>query len=465
MKLRILLILLFSMSLLIGCTDATISEDVLTQLESILSSADTDMSEIESVLSSDDAVIIEPESILLSNDAVIDELESFLPSTDIDITDVESILSDLDVPLSQTPTPSPSLSPTPSPSPTPTLIDPALLVDFSASIAPAWGGYLTGPANGGYLPGTKINIIAHPEAPYQFHSWVLNGTEVSKNRFYSFTLEGDTVLTANLVTPTPSVPSYSICYEDDVWTDVETVPLPNAEVGKLVRFGTYEQDNDLTNGTEPIDWIVLDVQDNKAFLLSKYVLFAARYHNYENVPITWEQCKLREQLNNEFYNNAFSQSEKDSILLTHNINQDNPTYGTDGGADTDDYAFLLSLDEVGQYLTNEYFPFAETGVLDRNLARGARPTQYAFSQKAFSSHTTLGDYGKEPELTTDNTWYYLRTPGHDASFTAVIHATSDIYEWGFTTCTSQFSQTYWGAYIETITGVRPALWVDLSAVH
>lgn len=463
MKLRIILILLFSMTLLIGCTDAQISEEVQNELESKLSSTDADISELESMLSSSDADISELESMLPSSDADISELESMLPSTDIGITDVESLLSDLEV--SPSPTPSPSPSPTPSPSLTPTPIDPALLVDFSASIQPASGGYLTGPANGGYLPGTKINIMAHPQDPYQFQSWVLNGTEVSKNRFYSFTLEGDTVLTANFVTPTPSVPTYSVYYEDDVWTDVETVPLQNAEVGKLVQFGTYEQDNDLTNGTEPIDWIVLDVQDNKAFLLSKYVLFAARYHNYENVPITWEQCKLREQLNNEFYNNAFSQSEKDSILLTHNINQDNPTYGTDGGADTDDYVFLLSLDEVGQYLTNEYFLFAETGVLDRNLARGARPTQYAFSQKAFSSHTTLGDYGKEPELTTDNTWYYLRTPGHDASFTAVIHATSDIYEWGFTTCTSQFSQTYWGAYIEIITGVRPALWVDLSSLQ
>lgn len=459
MKLRIFLILLFSMTLLIGCTDVQISEEVQNQLESMLS--DTDVSDLESMLPSSDADIDELESMLPSSDADISDLESMLPSSDIDITDLDSILSDLEVPSSPTPTPSPS----PSPTPTPTPIDPALLVDFSASIEPAWGGYLTGPENGGYLPGTRINIMAHPEAPYQFHSWVLNGKEVSKDKFYAFTLEDDTVLTANLVTPTPAAPTYSVYYENDIWTDVETVPLLNAEVGKLVQFGTYEQDNILQNGTEPIDWIVLDVQDNKAFLLSKYVLFASRYHNYENVPVTWEQCYLRERLNNEFYNSAFTQSEKSGILLTHNTNPDNPTYGTYGGADTDDYVFLLSLDEVNQYLTNEYFPFAEEGIQDRNLARGARPTQYAFSQKAYSSHTTLGDYGKEPLLSTDNTWYYLRTPGYDASFAAVIHATSDIYETGYSTCVSFFSQTYWGAYIDIITGVRPAIWVDLSAVQ
>lgn len=310
--------------------------------------------------------------------------------------------------------------------------------------------------------------MAHPQDPYQFHSWVLNGKEVSKDRFYAFTLEDDTVLTANLVTPTPTPikePPYEVYYENDIWTDVETVPLQNAEIGKLVQFGTYEQDNNLYNGTEPIDWIVLDVQDNKAFLLSKYVLFASRYHNYYNAPITWEKCTLRKKLNDEFYNDAFTQSEKDSILLTHNTNPDNPTYGTDGGADTDDYVFLLSLDEVRQYLTNEYFPFAEEGIQDRNLARGARPTRYAFSQTAFSSHTTLGDYGEEPLLSTDNTWYYLRSPGYDSNFAAVIHATSDIYEPGFLIAEPSLLQPYWGYFIEALTGVRPALWVDLSAIQ
>ena len=48
-------------------------------------------------------------------------------------------------------------------------------------------------------------------------------------------------------------------------------------VGNIVAFGRYEQDNDLTNGPEPIEWIVLDVVDGektKALLLSKYGLDA-----------------------------------------------------------------------------------------------------------------------------------------------------------------------------------------------
>ena len=34
------------------------------------------------------------------------------------------------------------------------------------------------------------------------------------------------------------------------------------------------------------------------------------------------------------------------IEKTHNSNPDNSKYSTDGGSDTDDYVFLLSLDEA-----------------------------------------------------------------------------------------------------------------------
>ena len=47
-------------------------------------------------------------------------------------------------------------------------------------------------------------------------------------------------------------------------------------VGDIITFGHYEQDNNLDNGAEPIEWIVLDVQDGKALLLSKYDWMSSR---------------------------------------------------------------------------------------------------------------------------------------------------------------------------------------------
>ena len=40
---------------------------------------------------------------------------------------------------------------------------------------------------------------------------------------------------------------------------LETVALGEAEVGDIVLFGTYEQDNDVSNGEEAIPWTVLAV--------------------------------------------------------------------------------------------------------------------------------------------------------------------------------------------------------------
>ena len=84
-------------------------------------------------------------------------------------------------------------------------------------------------------------------------------------------------------------------------------------VGNVVTFGHYEQDADESNGPEPIEWIVLDVQDGKALLLSKYVLDAKPYYT-EGTDITWETCTLRTWLNNYFLNNASSQEQIDSAV-------------------------------------------------------------------------------------------------------------------------------------------------------
>ena len=43
-------------------------------------------------------------------------------------------------------------------------------------------------------------------------------------------------------------------------------PILTAKIGDVVTFGTYEQDNDNTNGKEPIEWIILNKTEKNAFL-------------------------------------------------------------------------------------------------------------------------------------------------------------------------------------------------------
>lgn len=54
-----------------------------------------------------------------------------------------------------------------------------------------------------------------------------------------------------------------------------------AQPGDTVTYGTYEQDNDTSNGPEPIEWIVLVQEEARVLAVSKDILDAKEYHLYE----------------------------------------------------------------------------------------------------------------------------------------------------------------------------------------
>ena len=53
-------------------------------------------------------------------------------------------------------------------------------------------------------------------------------------------------------------------------------PYAGLQVGDMIEFGSYEQDNNEANGTEPIEWRVLDVSDGNPLLISVYGLDTKR---------------------------------------------------------------------------------------------------------------------------------------------------------------------------------------------
>lgn len=72
----------------------------------------------------------------------------------------------------------------------------------------------------------------------------------------------------------------------------EMAVIADAAVGDIVTFGSYEQDNDLENGMEPVEWYVLDKEDGEATLMSVYLLDWQPY-NEDFIGMTWEDCTLR----------------------------------------------------------------------------------------------------------------------------------------------------------------------------
>ena len=220
----------------------------------------------------------------------------------------------------------------------------------------------------------------------------------------------------------------------------EALMLPqNVSVGDIITFGHYEQDCNLDNGREPIEWIVLDVQDGKALLLSRYGLDSRGYHqNWDDV--TWETCSLRLWLNDRFLNAAFSAEEQSAILTTPVDNSDSQGYDwttpeedkPTGGNNTQDQIFLLSIAEANRYLNVT----VENG---NNTKSRVAPTAYAIFVGAYSDSEYQTDDGDAAG------YWWLRSPGSTQSTAAGVLFDGSL--------------SYARAFHDSI--VRPALWVNL----
>lgn len=208
---------------------------------------------------------------------------------------------------------------------------------------------------------------------------------------------------------------------------ISTVSANECYVGKILGFGEYEQDNDITNGPETILWQVIAMENNRALVISRYTLDAVEYH-HEFVDITWETSSLRKWLNEEFYNNVFNTSEKGWIEQVTLQNPNNPDYGTFGGNPTQDRVFLLSIAEVRQYLpTNE--------------ARQCDVTKFAAANGAWTG------------VFDDHSTWALRSPGWDNRGIAYVQQDGKVDTNGGN-C---------GAYCFGW-GLRPSLWIDSTGV-
>lgn len=131
--------------------------------------------------------------------------------------------------------------------------------------------------------------------------------------------------------------------------DIQIGNLKNITIGDFIKFGFYDLDGKVDTLDE-LEWQVLDIQDNKALLISKYAVNEVIY-GVENV--TWETCKLREQLNEDFYDLVFTDNNKNRILMTNVTADSNPKYSTNPGRDTQDKIFLLSIKEIKKYFPTD----------------------------------------------------------------------------------------------------------------
>ena len=230
----------------------------------------------------------------------------------------------------------------------------------------------------------------------------------------------------------------------DATTQLEAAKAA-CQPGNYVTLGTYRQGE---NGeVEPIEWLVLDVQDGKALLISRYGLDAKPYNKKYYTDTTWEQCTLRDWLNSDFISTAFTAEEQETILLTDVDNsasqcfdfttvEQNYVEKTTGGNDTQDKIFLLSYAEANKYL-------GVTWENTRNKESRISPTTYAIGQGAESHYSDMTWEGDK------SVRWWLRSPGCKQSGVAVVSSNGSL---------SYETDTY-----STDICIRPAFWLDLES--
>ena len=90
-----------------------------------------------------------------------------------------------------------------------------------------------------------------------------------------------------------------------------------AQVGDVITFGKYEQDNDMENGEEDIEWVVYHKVNDTISVISKYVLLYRPYDELQS-DVGWhDEDSLMEWLNKEFLDSAFNEEEQ-SFLVERN---------------------------------------------------------------------------------------------------------------------------------------------------
>lgn len=217
----------------------------------------------------------------------------------------------------------------------------------------------------------------------------------------------------------PQTKIVSSSKENDLYSTLETANGWDKNNDIIIGKEKYHRAKKSYFKYEPIKWRVIKCENGEALLLSDIVLDKQKY-NKRLKKVTWEKSTLRKWLNKKFMNRAFSSSEQEAIHTTKVINEDNYYYKTDGGNDTLDKIYLLSLSETDE--EKEY------GFTD----------SYGMTIK-YSNYADLDDYQ----------YWWLRTPGEKNISAAAVDMSGKAY--------------LGGGESDMELGIRPVLHLNLLA--
>ena len=234
---------------------------------------------------------------------------------------------------------------------------------------------------------------------------------------------------------------------------LETVVLKDAKIGDIVQMGTYEQDGDAET-EDPICWDVLDKDGDAVLLISHDVIAYQRFSDSRKCVI-WEDSEIRTWLNQEFYAEAFDETEQASIRETTLENPSTVGFAAhvdpsgdvqvrESRPDTKDKIFLLSWKEAEQYYGNR---LTDASGLGRKPSRAVLQKREAiFTDIIIEELPAMYPYSRHLADGTERLPWMLRSTGMKDYTIFVIG-----YE-------GKWDQDYPDSY----NGVRPVMWVNVG---
>lgn len=333
------------------------------------------------------------------------------------------------------------------------------LLLFALTVSGLWGGGLSGAWSAGEAnaEGEKDYGVANPRVAYCAENKSLQAVTYDIIEFGSYP---QSEITGAKITAAIK----NAAYDKNGDAEVNGVKYRRVTKEDATYVHTYNWDADSyynwnsggdENGYhyfkyEPIRWRVLKVDGEEALLLSETALDDKRY-NDSGKGCTWEGCTMRSWLNGyasaangdgtdftgkNFTGSAFTEAEEAAIVPTTLTNADNQISGTEGGNDTSDKVFLLSLSDIrnADYgFVNDYNTFDE--------ARRVKASTYARAMGAYTY--SGGDYD-------GNCNWWLRSPGYYADYAASVWNDGHVSDYGYSVGINSH-------------GCCPALYLNLSS--
>ena len=193
-------------------------------------------------------------------------------------------------------------------------------------------------------------------------------------------------------------------------------PRKNLELGlsldlyESIKLGHWINDNGINCD---LDWYVIKKEDNKALVLCKNAVKRLAYYKQKTMFSSWEDSQVRSFLSNDFYNNAFDESEKNRIISSNIKISGNPNIKGGSISYSMDSVFILSYEDIVECI----------GLENKNILIG----------KTFENE--------------DAAWY-IRNPGENTNSVCSVLPSGNIDLKGKPANASRY--------------VRPAMWISIS---